>query len=191
MPLDYTRLSKTVSHALRHQPWLYELEPDAEGWVPIADLLTALRERRVWHDLDAADIAAMVAQSDKRRYEMCDGRIRALYGHSLPGKLAREAARPPAVLYHGTGPAAARSILAAGLRPMGRQYVHLSVDRGTALQVGRRKSPHPIILAIDAAGAFAHGVPFYRGNDLVWLADAIPPHFVIPHATTPSGTGAG
>jgi putative RNA 2'-phosphotransferase len=108
MPLDHTRLSKTVSHALRHQPWLYELEPDSEGWVSVEDLLEALRERKAWRNLAAADIAAMVEGSDKRRFEMRDGRIRALYGHSIPGKLSREPARPPAVLYHGTSPGAAR-----------------------------------------------------------------------------------
>lgn len=181
MPLDRTRLSKTVSHALQHQPWLYELEPDAEGWVPVEDLLAALRERKAWRNLEAAGIAAMVEGSDKRRFEMRDGRIRALYGHSIPGKLSREPARPPAVLYHGTSPDAARSILAEGLRPMGRQYVHLSVDRATALQVGRRKSPRPAILTVDAAAAADHGVPFYRGNDLVWLADAIPARYITNH----------
>ncbi len=185
MPLDQTRLSKTVSHALRHQPWLYELEPDAEGWVPVEDLLAALRQRKAWRNLGAADIAAMVEGSDKRRYEMRDGRIRALYGHSIPGKLSREPARPPNMLYHGTAPAAARSILAEGLRPMGRQYVHLSVDRAMALQVGRRKSPHPTILAVSAAAAADHGVPFYRGNDLVWLADAIPAEYIMGEVDLP------
>lgn len=173
MPFDGVRLSKTVSHALRHQPWLYELEPDEEGWVPIEDLLAALRERHMWRTLSEVDLAAMVEGSDKQRYELRDGRIRALYGHSLPGKLSREPAGPPAILYHGTSPGAVASILAGGLRPMGRQYVHLSIDEVTALQVGRRKSSHPIILTIAAGDAYENGVPFYRGNDLVWLADTI------------------
>jgi len=33
--LDLVRLSKTVAHALRHEPWLYELELDEEGWTPV------------------------------------------------------------------------------------------------------------------------------------------------------------
>jgi len=28
---DMDTLSKAVSHALRHEPWLYELEQDEEG----------------------------------------------------------------------------------------------------------------------------------------------------------------
>jgi putative RNA 2'-phosphotransferase len=28
---DWTELNKAVSHALRHEPWLYKLELDDEG----------------------------------------------------------------------------------------------------------------------------------------------------------------
>jgi putative RNA 2'-phosphotransferase len=37
-------LSRAVSHALRHEPWLYELKLDEAGWAPIDQLLAALRE---------------------------------------------------------------------------------------------------------------------------------------------------
>ncbi|WP_196776849.1 RNA 2'-phosphotransferase [Haloechinothrix halophila] len=39
------KLSKVVSYALRHAPWLYELELDAEGWAPVDQLLDALRAK--------------------------------------------------------------------------------------------------------------------------------------------------
>jgi putative RNA 2'-phosphotransferase len=61
---------------------------------------------------------------------------------------------------------------------MGRQYVHLSVDTATATQVGRRKANEPVILRIRAGDAHGMGVRFYRGNDLVWLADAVAPAFI-------------
>jgi RNA:NAD 2'-phosphotransferase (TPT1/KptA family) len=32
-------LPRKVSHALRHEPWLYELEVDAAGWVCLDQLL--------------------------------------------------------------------------------------------------------------------------------------------------------
>jgi putative RNA 2'-phosphotransferase len=120
----------------------------------------------------------VIAGADKKRHEIRDGRIRALYGHSTPHKLLKEPAEPPSVLYHGTSPEAAGRIRAEGLRPMGRQYVHLSLDKATAEQVGRRKAAAPILLVVKAAEAHAGGVGFYRGNDLVWLADAIPGLFI-------------
>src|SRR6476646_8521412 len=93
---DLTAISRTLSHALRHEPWLYELELDAEGWTPVDAVLAVLRaERGDWQDLTAGDLADLIATSAKRRHEMAGGRIRALYGHSVPGKLARTPSTPP------------------------------------------------------------------------------------------------
>lgn len=173
--LPYERISKVVAHALRHEPWVYELELDDDGWVPVAELLDALHSKGgPWKDLGVADLAAMIQNSAKKRYEIDGDRIRALYGHSVPGRLAKEPATPPSVLYHGTAPGAWMKISTGGLLPMRRQYVHLSVDVETALQVGMRKAAQPRLIAVDAERAAADGVSFYRGNEQVWLADAIP-----------------
>lgn len=176
---DYAKISRLVSHALRHEPWIYELEIDEDGWTPVGDLLSALGDlSKSWRALEEDDLTEMIARSDKKRHELHDGRIRALYGHSLPGRLRKQPGTPPDRLYHGTSPDAGAAILRDGLRPMGRQYVHLSVDTAMADQVGKRKARRPVILAVDAHAAHAHGVVFYLGNDRVWLADAVPAEFI-------------
>ena len=171
-------LSKTVSHALRHQPWLYELELDAEGWTPVEAVLDALNAKPRWRDVGRDDLVAMMAAADKERFELDGERIRALYGHSVPGRIIKERAAPPAVLLHGTAPASVPAILRQGLSPMRRQYVHLSVDRETAEQVGARRAPKPVVISVRAAEAHAAGVTFWRGNDKVWLAEVVPPEFI-------------
>ena len=171
-------LSRIVSHALRHEPWIYELELDEAGWVPVDGLLRALRDLRRWQDVTRDDVERMVATSDKRRYEIDGDRIRARYGHSVPGRIALVEATPPDVLFHGTSPTAWASIRTRGLVPMGRQYVHLSVDGATAVQVGRRKSDAPVILRVRAGEASRAGVQFWRGNDMTWLVDAVPPPYL-------------
>ncbi|MBX9432002.1 RNA 2'-phosphotransferase [Ralstonia nicotianae] len=172
-------LSKTVSYALRHEPWLYELELDDEGWVPVEELLSALRaEKPEWSAVSEADLVEMIARSDKKRHELRDGKIRALYGHSVPNKLSKQPAEPPAILYHGTSPETAQRIKVDGLRPMSRQYAHLSVDKATAEQVGRRKAQMPVLVVVKATQAHAAGIAFYRGNDQVWLADFVPATFI-------------
>jgi putative RNA 2'-phosphotransferase len=174
------RLSKTIAKALRHSPWLFELEIDAEGWTPVEDLLAALaRERTGWDNLTEADLAELIAQSEKKRYEIQDGKIRAYYGHSLPGKLAKTPAEPPQILYHGTTAEVLDAIRQSGLKPMSRQYVHLSMDEQTANLVARRKRGQVVILAIRAGEAHRSGVKFYLGNEMVWLADAIPPAYIV------------
>ena len=173
-----TDLSRAVSHALRHRPAAYGLELDRQGWVEVDALLAALRRRGRWASVDEASLERMLASATKRRFEMVDGRIRALYGHSVPGGVAKTRVVPPPVLFHGTTPEALAAIESEGLTPMGRQYVHLSLDRGTALSVGRRRSPRPVVLSVDAAAAERAGVGFYAGSDDIWLADAIPARFL-------------
>lgn len=173
------QLSKTVSHALRHEPWLYELELDNEGWVSIENLLSALRVEKVeWANLCKGDLVKMVQASDKKRHEIKGGFIRALYGHSLSGKFLKDRVAPSEQLYHGTSETVAKKILKEGLLPMGRQYVHLSINIDIAVQVGKRKDSNPVILKIAAKKAFNSGISFYIGNDAVWLADEIPPKFI-------------
>jgi putative RNA 2'-phosphotransferase len=178
--LDLTELSRTVSHALRHEPWLYELEIDEEGWTSLSDLTHALRsEKPEWGSVNEIDISQMIGASSKRRHEIVDGRIRALYGHSVPEKLKKSPAVPTDTLYHGTAPDTASVIRDTGLLPIGRQYVHLSTDKDTAIQVGKRKSKTPIILRVLVEEAHANKIQFYKGNERVWLADYVPAQFII------------
>lgn len=179
MDANLIRLSKVIAKALRHTPWQFELELDDEGWVPIEALLNSLRSQRAeWHTLSESDFAAVIAQSEKRRYELQDGKIRALYGHSIPHRLAKTPATPPEILYHGTTKSALPAILKDGLKPMSRQYVHLSLDIETAQLVARRKGQTIIILTVEALKANQQGIPFYIGNETVWLADSVPPQYL-------------
>jgi putative RNA 2'-phosphotransferase len=171
VPRNLRQLSRTATHALRHEPWLYALDLDDAGWTTIEALAGAL-------DATASEIRAMAAESDKQRFQLDGDRIRAAYGHSLPDRVEHARATPPALLFHGTDPAIVERILSQGLTPRARQYVHLAVDRTMAVQVGRRKAAEPVILQIDSAQAHAEGIAFYIGNERVWLADHVPPRFI-------------
>lgn len=115
MVQDLRDLSRSASHALRHEPWVYELELDEEGWTSVDSILAALRkERSEWADLTEADLNQMIEISSKRRHEIVQGQIRAIYGHSIAGKLKKTPAIPPDVLYHGTAPDVVPFIQASG-----------------------------------------------------------------------------
>ena len=103
----------------------------------------------------------VVEQSDKKRFELTNGKIRALYGHSIPAKIKKEEIIPPEILYHGTSRKAVEAILIEGLKPMKRQYVHLSYNPDIAYDVGKRKDDQPVILQINARNAYEDGVVFY------------------------------
>jgi putative RNA 2'-phosphotransferase len=179
MALRDSDISRLISHALRHEPWLYELELDDEGWIELGTLLAALRNQgQDWALLTIDDVVRVAKNSDKKRHEVIGGKIRALYGHSLPGRLLKQKAEPPEILFHGTSKESAQRILEVGLLPMGRQYVHLSVEIGMAVSVGRRKSVQPVLIRVEAQRAAANGERFYVGNEKVWLADAVPSKYL-------------
>jgi putative RNA 2'-phosphotransferase len=176
---EHADVSRAMSHALRHAPWLYELELDEAGWTSVEALITALRrERSQWESLSLFDIQQVIEASAKRRHELAGTRIRALYGHSLPGRLSRRQIVPPHILFHGTSRVAFETIFREGLKPMGRQYVHLSIDLQTAIEVGLRKDTSPLVLKVDSAAARSAGVMFFEGNEKVVLAEFVRADFI-------------
>ncbi len=177
--MDYIKLSKEVSYALRHAPWEYELELDENGFVSIEQLLNSLNSSNEYDRLiTKEDLEYIIEHSDKKRHEIIGDNIRALYGHSVPKKLEKTKGTPPDVLYHGTAKRFLDSIMTHGLLPMKRQYVHLSVDTDMATIVGKRRDSNPIILVIDSKSAYKDGIIFYVGNDKVWLCDNLPAKYI-------------
>ena len=171
-------LSKEISYALRHAPEKYGLKLDDEGWVSIKLLMVALRREPKWKGLTEDDVNEMINKSPKKRHEVCDGRIRALYGHSIPQKIVKAISEPPQFLYHGTTNKSIESILRVGLKPQKRQYVHLSQDIETAISVGKRRDENPVILLIESKKAYEEGILFYLGEDNIWLSQPIPSKYI-------------
>ncbi len=179
MSINNLKLSKLVSHALRHEPHLYELSLDDEGWVKIETLIESLSKKDpLWSALSKEDLERMIAVSRKKRHEIKGEKIRALYGHSLSSKISYQESVPPDILFHGTSIEAVKMILEVGLKPMGRQYVHLSTDEETAIAVGLRKSRTPVLLRIASKVAHASGIKFYLGGEKVFLSDEIPSKYI-------------
>lgn len=178
MSADLRGLSRLMSLVLRHEPERFGLVLDAEGFTPLADLVQALRAEAP--GTVEADVRAVVATIDarKQRFSIEGGDIRANYGHSVAGRIAHEAAAPPAILLHGTGAATLESVLSTGLLPMRRQYVHLTEDRELALRVGARHGK-PCLVRADAALAYCDGIRFYRANRSFWLADHVPARYLM------------
>ena len=176
--MDYERLSKLISHALRHDPESYGLKLLNEGWVDTADLLKAIKRREpVFENITFNDLNQLVHSSPKKRHEIKGERIRALYGHSVNVELGYQANKPPKTLFHGATNDSVCIIKQEGLKPMDRQYVHLSVGKEEAKRVAERKSSNIVVLEIQARKAHLAGVNFYLAEN-VWLCKAILPEFI-------------
>ena len=173
-------ISRTVSYALRHNPDEFNLILDDSGWVLVDELINEIKNKHSnWDWISDLTLIEIQEQSDKQRFEIKDGSIRAMYGHSLPKqRIFLSASQPPDILYHGTTEQATASIKDKGLQPMQRQYVHLSADKETAIIVGKRRCKKPVILIIDAKAASARGVKFYHANEKIWLANSVSEKYI-------------
>lgn len=179
-PLDES-ISKRLSLVLRHDPDAHGVVLDAEGWARIADLLAALRRLGGdWSGVAEADIRRVVSTASKSRHEIDGDRIRARYGHSIGVRRGEAPAVPPAILYHGTSRSAWAAIERTGIKPMGRDAVHLSSSSEAARSVGLRKDRRPVVVEVHALQAYERAqVQFWRLSESLWLAgSAIGPEFV-------------
>ena len=139
-PAELRRISKTMSWALRHAAAELGLIVDPEGYVAIADLLDVIREHHPTADPDVLKDVVDQIEPAKQRFSIEGDWIRANYGHSLADKVRHEPSEPPEVLLHGTSVSNVDVILRMGLKPMRRQYVHLTTDARLAGQIGTRQA---------------------------------------------------
>lgn len=172
--MDYTKLSKIISYILRHHPEEYNLSLDENGFIEMELLLEAINSKNEFsRKVIAEDINNILDNSNKKRWEIVDKKIRAYYGHSVEQEIRHEEKKPPDVLFHGTNHDVVDKILRDGLLPMERQFVHMSADLETAIIVGKRKDKNPVILTINSKKAYEDGVIFMCENNDVWLAKYI------------------
>lgn len=165
-------VSKFISLVLRHKPEAAGIKLDGHGWADVEDLIRGVNASG--HTLDKEVLETIVNTDEKQRYSYNQDKtkIRANQGHSIPVDVDLEEHMPPDVLYHGTADRFLEAILKQGLKPMSRQYVHLSRDMDTATKVGRRHG-NPIVLRINARQMYEDGQKFYVSKNGVWLAKQV------------------
>ncbi len=169
------RLSKFLSYILRHNPQAYGLKLDKFGFVLLRDVHQVIRSRLPW--VKQEDLFSLVEGDPKGRFELREGKIRATYGHSLGLENPSPSVLPPAKLYHGTSHKNLGRILVEGIKPMGRDFVHLSPTPEDALWVGKRHGGEPVILVIDARKAVQEGIEFKRWKN-TFLVREVPKKYI-------------
>lgn len=167
-----TKLSRFLSLVLRHKPQEIGLQLDENGWADVDELIRAVNRSGRFLTVDM--LKEIVATNEKQRFAFNANRtkIRASQGHSIDVDLELTALEPPDVLYHGTALGFLPSIEEKGLLPGNRQYVHLSSDIKTAINVGSRHGK-PVVLVIDAQRMYADGHKFYLSENKVWLTSHV------------------
>ena len=184
MKEENVKLSRFISLILRHNPAAIGIKIErVGGWADVNQLIEGINAKGKFR-IDRPILEKIVATDSKGRYSFnADGtKIRANQGHSIDVVIEMEHRQPPEFLYHGTAGRFIDSIMARGLLPGKRNYVHLSPDYETAVAVGYRhsKPEPPVILKIYAGQMAADGYDFMISDNGVWqIAHVLPQYFTI------------
>ena len=162
-----------MSYLLRHNP--ENLKMNRQGFVDLDEFLKKIKER---FQVDKEFIFEIAEKSERKRFEIVEDTIRALYGHTIPVQLELKEDKTVKVLYHGTTNDASSKILKVGLKAMKRRWAHLSPTIEIATDIGLRRSKEPVVLEIDAEAARKNGTRFLRATNTVYLCSHIRPEHI-------------
>lgn len=174
--MGLTELSKYLSLILRHKPEVIGITLDEHGWADVEEQIGGIAETK---EFSMEILEEIVEKDNKQRYSFNEDKtlIRANQGHSVPVDVELEKAEPPEYLWHGTGEKYVSSIDKMGLVPKSRLYVHLSKDKETAVNVGKRHG-RPIIYKVKSQDMIKKGYDFYLSKNGVWLTKKVPVEFM-------------
>lgn len=164
--------SKFMSLILRHKPETIGISLDEHGWANVDELIAGISKTR---NFNMSILEEIVETDNKQRYSFNEDKtlIRANQGHSIPVDVELEETEPPEILWHGTGEKFVTSIEKQGLIPKSRLYVHLSKDRDTAVNVGKRHGK-PVLFIVKSGDMCRDGYKFYLSKNGVWLTKNVP-----------------
>lgn len=171
--MNKKEISKTISFLLRHKKGFTK----NNAFVSTDKLIAEVQKQ--YPDFSMALLEEIVAEDNKQRYSFSKDHkeIRANQGHSTGVKIDFEVKTPPPVLYHGTAEKTLDAIIKNGLKSMGRDYVQLSEEYETAVNVGKRHGK-PVVLKIDTPKMLRDGYVFRISENGVWLLPDVPPKYL-------------
>ena len=186
------RITRSLAYMLRHQPEEFDLELDEFGYADFEDVVRALNER-IGEPIREEDVLEAIRSGDRPRYELTNGVIRALYGHSIeidPG----EPSEPPETLYIAVGARDAERAQRHGLRGGRRTFLHLALTQEEAEESGQRLPYDWVLVTVHASEADEDGVAFYDRQAL-FLSEHVPTDYLefgeSRRSGAPRGRGRG
>ncbi|MEX0568044.1 MAG: RNA 2'-phosphotransferase [Candidatus Njordarchaeota archaeon] len=190
----YTSLSKLLSLILRHTPEKFNIKMREDGFVDMEELVKNIKKLERFSWVSTSDIMDLAKKDKKGRFEIQQENerllIRARYGHNknLRINITYPEAKPGDIkfLYHGTTVDKIESIQKGGIKPMDRQYVHLSTTLSDAIEVAKRRKSIPAIVVVDAEKMITEGLKIYRATNRVYLTKYVSPRFIIKIIKNPT-----
>lgn len=176
LPRQLEDLAKVLTFILCHRPDEFGLVLDPEGFVPIKQLLQALAAEPGWGHVRRHHLEQVAGLLQPPRFEIQEGRIRGL--DPGPADLRRPGEEPPVLLYTAIPAKAHEPVFASGLNAPRGQEILLADTPELALKLGRRRSPDPVLVTVQAQAAGRTGMIWEKYGEHLYLAREVPRHFL-------------
>ncbi len=178
LPRPLEALAKMLVYILCHRPDEFGLALDEEGFLPIRRLLAALTAEPGWGHVRRQHLEQLSGLIQPYPFEIKGDKMRGV--NPGPARLRRPPGEvPPALLYAAVPLKAHAAVAEHGLRPPPDQELVLAVTPEMALKLGKRRSPEPILITVQARTAHAAGLVFQGyGEGLFLTPDPLPREFV-------------
>ncbi|MDD3579979.1 MAG: RNA 2'-phosphotransferase [Desulfobacca sp.] len=176
-PQRLESLGRMLTYILSHRPDEFGLVLDAQGWLPIKELLRALSEEPGWGFVRRSHLQDAVYLLTPRRFEISANLIRSLPAGAALCRAA-ESEWPPALLYRAITRKSHAVVAQQGLRPTPDGQLILARNVEMAQRIGQRRDPQAVLVTVQAQAAAAVGSQFYRYGEELFLTTAIPLNFL-------------
>lgn len=166
-----------MTYILRHKPQDIGIAMDTQGWVSVLDFL---QKAKYTKQVTLEMLIAEVEADEKGRFQFNSNKskIRCVQGHSVEHVILNlEDWTDWSPLFHGTAEKNVASIMHEGITKRKRKHVHISREKETAENVGRRHG-QPVVFQIDTLAMITHGYKFYRAENGVILTDYVPSRYL-------------
>ncbi|MDR1081698.1 MAG: hypothetical protein LBQ79_12260, partial [Deltaproteobacteria bacterium] len=183
-------LEKFVRYVLDTAPHEYGIVPGEGGFVPMKELVSAVREEDGFRGVTESRIMELVNQpGGASHFETSgDGQIRMKPQFRKGPPPPPPDLKLPKELWCAVKPSGWRFAHENGLRPRRPREtrIPLFTDRELAVRVARRSGPDPVPVKVFAQKARDGGTEFFPQAETLWLAEEIPPAFLVGPPVRPA-----
>jgi len=171
-------LSRLMNYMLGKRPDEFGLVPNANGYVPVKELLKAIREEPGSGYVRESHVREVLLHDTDAVFEMSGRNIRSRNRSFAPVEKERHCEPPSKTLFKGVKRKAYPFILKAGLLRGSQEHIVLTADKDLAIRIAHRSEQNPIMLEIRAGAAHENGIAFYPFGHSLYLADEVPVQFI-------------
>ncbi|MDR1657080.1 MAG: hypothetical protein LBT47_05935 [Deltaproteobacteria bacterium] len=173
-------LEKLLVYVLGVAPHEFGLLPDREGYLPLKEVLAAIKSEAGFGGVNEARIVQICRQpGDASPFDLEERRLRIKPGQAWDRDEPQDTPAPPKILYFGLKPSVWPHVAANGLLPKsGEEQLRLFSDAQSALKVAGRFCPDPLTITVRVRQALDDQaqIKFYAGN--MWSSPELKPQWL-------------